>query len=137
MRTPCLMNSLSLRVIMDSQMVSRLRQVESGDSVIFLNFRPDRAIQLSQVFTNADFRGFDRGPKFPQGLALRLLDFVQRDGPRLMWLTRRRTWTTRWVKCLFSRTRSSCVSRKPRSTRTLPSSSAAVAMKSFLAKPAS
>ncbi|MCZ4152074.1 phosphoglycerate mutase (2,3-diphosphoglycerate-independent), partial [Escherichia coli] len=26
--------------------------VESGDSVIFLNFRPDRAIQLSQVFTN-------------------------------------------------------------------------------------
>ncbi|GAB1159178.1 MULTISPECIES: 2,3-bisphosphoglycerate-independent phosphoglycerate mutase [Paenibacillus] len=42
--------------------------VESGDSVIFLNFRPDRAIQLSQVFTNKDFRGFDRGPKFPEGL---------------------------------------------------------------------
>lgn len=42
--------------------------VESGDSVIFLNYRPDRAIQLSQVFTNKDFRGFDRGPKFPQSL---------------------------------------------------------------------
>jgi 2,3-bisphosphoglycerate-independent phosphoglycerate mutase len=42
--------------------------VESGDSVVFLNFRPDRAIQLSQVFTNADFRGFDRGPKFPENL---------------------------------------------------------------------
>ncbi|MDR0271668.1 2,3-bisphosphoglycerate-independent phosphoglycerate mutase [Paenibacillus sp.] len=42
--------------------------VESGDSVIFLNFRPDRAIQLSQVFTNKDFRGFDRGPKFPENL---------------------------------------------------------------------
>lgn len=42
--------------------------VESGDSVIFLNFRPDRAIQLSNVFTNKDFRGFDRGPKFPEGL---------------------------------------------------------------------
>ncbi|MFD1773891.1 2,3-bisphosphoglycerate-independent phosphoglycerate mutase [Paenibacillus rhizophilus] len=42
--------------------------VESGDSVVFLNFRPDRAIQLSQVFTNADFRGFDRGPLFPQNL---------------------------------------------------------------------
>ncbi|GIP24576.1 MULTISPECIES: 2,3-bisphosphoglycerate-independent phosphoglycerate mutase [Paenibacillus] len=42
--------------------------VESGDSVVFLNFRPDRAIQLSQVFTNTDFRGFDRGPKFPVGL---------------------------------------------------------------------
>ncbi|WP_274648550.1 2,3-bisphosphoglycerate-independent phosphoglycerate mutase [Paenibacillus humicola] len=42
--------------------------VESGDSVVFFNFRPDRAIQLSQVFTNSDFRGFDRGPKFPQNL---------------------------------------------------------------------
>ncbi|GGH35810.1 2,3-bisphosphoglycerate-independent phosphoglycerate mutase [Paenibacillus segetis] len=42
--------------------------VESGDSVVFLNFRPDRAIQLSNVFTNKDFRGFDRGPKFPEGL---------------------------------------------------------------------
>ncbi|MCR8636226.1 2,3-bisphosphoglycerate-independent phosphoglycerate mutase [Paenibacillus radicis (ex Xue et al. 2023)] len=42
--------------------------VESGDSVIFLNFRPDRAIQLSQVFTNSDFRGFDRGEKCPADL---------------------------------------------------------------------
>ncbi len=42
--------------------------VESGDSVVFFNFRPDRAIQLSQVFTNADFRGFDRGDKCPTDL---------------------------------------------------------------------
>lgn len=42
--------------------------VESGDSVIFLNFRPDRAIQLSNVFTNKDFQGFDRGPGFPTDL---------------------------------------------------------------------
>ncbi|RAV09070.1 2,3-bisphosphoglycerate-independent phosphoglycerate mutase [Paenibacillus contaminans] len=42
--------------------------VESGDSVIFFNFRPDRAIQLSLVFTNEDFRGFDRGEKAPQDL---------------------------------------------------------------------
>jgi 2,3-bisphosphoglycerate-independent phosphoglycerate mutase len=42
--------------------------VETGDSVIFFNFRPDRAIQLSQVFTNSDFRGFDRGDKFPKYL---------------------------------------------------------------------
>lgn len=42
--------------------------VESGDSVVFFNFRPDRAIQLSQVFTNSDFRGFDRGPKCPASL---------------------------------------------------------------------
>ncbi|WP_309123085.1 2,3-bisphosphoglycerate-independent phosphoglycerate mutase [Paenibacillus sp.] len=42
--------------------------VESGDAVVFFNFRPDRAIQLSQVFTNADFRGFDRGEKAPTSL---------------------------------------------------------------------
>jgi len=42
--------------------------VESEDAVVFFNFRPDRAIQLSQVFTNEDFRGFDRGDRFPQNL---------------------------------------------------------------------
>lgn len=54
-------------VIVDDQ-GNPVSLVESGDSVIFLNYRPDRAIQLSQVFTNKDFRGFERGPKFPQGL---------------------------------------------------------------------
>lgn len=43
-------------------------KVESNDSVIFCNFRPDRAIQLSQVFTNEDFRGFDRGANHPTDL---------------------------------------------------------------------
>lgn len=42
--------------------------VESDDSIVFFNFRPDRAIQLSQVFTNQDFRGFDRGLKIPMNL---------------------------------------------------------------------
>jgi 2,3-bisphosphoglycerate-independent phosphoglycerate mutase len=42
--------------------------VESGDSIIFFNFRPDRAIQLSNVFTNTDFHGFDRGDRCPIGL---------------------------------------------------------------------
>lgn len=42
--------------------------IESGDSIVFFNFRPDRAIQLSQVFTNSDFRGFDRGEKAPKDL---------------------------------------------------------------------
>lgn len=54
-------------VIVDDQ-GNPVSTVESGDSVVFLNFRPDRAIQLSQVFTNKDFRGFDRGPKFPENL---------------------------------------------------------------------
>lgn len=42
--------------------------VESEDAVIFFNFRPDRAIQLSQVFTTAEFQGFDRGEKHPANL---------------------------------------------------------------------
>lgn len=42
--------------------------VRSEDAVIFFNFRPDRAIQISQAFTNADFRGFDRGENYPKNL---------------------------------------------------------------------
>lgn len=42
--------------------------VESEDAVIFFNFRPDRAIQLSNVFNNADFRDFDRGERLPKNL---------------------------------------------------------------------
>ena len=34
--------------------------VESGDSVIFFNFRPDRARQLTYAFVNKDFDGFER-----------------------------------------------------------------------------
>lgn len=43
-------------------------KIESGDSIIFFNFRPDRAIQISQAFTNEDFRGFDRGENHPRNL---------------------------------------------------------------------
>ena len=42
--------------------------IHDEDAVIFFNYRPDRAIQMSQVFTNEDFRGFDRGEKFPKNL---------------------------------------------------------------------
>lgn len=35
--------------------------VESEDAIIFYNFRPDRAIQISQTFANNDFAEFDRG----------------------------------------------------------------------------
>lgn len=43
-------------------------QVESGDAIIFFNFRPDRAIELSQPFTNRGFSEFDRGADHPQEL---------------------------------------------------------------------
>ena len=42
--------------------------ITDNDSVIFYNFRPDRAIQISNTFTNKDFRSFDRGPGHPEQL---------------------------------------------------------------------
>ncbi|WP_033827868.1 2,3-bisphosphoglycerate-independent phosphoglycerate mutase [Bacillus andreraoultii] len=42
--------------------------IKDEDAVIFYNFRPDRAIQISNIFTNEEFDGFDRGPKFPKNL---------------------------------------------------------------------
>lgn len=47
---------------------SPVATIEDNDSVIFYNFRPDRAIQIANTFTNKDFRSFDRGPKHPQNL---------------------------------------------------------------------
>jgi 2,3-bisphosphoglycerate-independent phosphoglycerate mutase len=35
-------------------------RVEDGDTVIFMNFRSDRARQLTSAFTDSDFQGFER-----------------------------------------------------------------------------
>jgi 2,3-bisphosphoglycerate-independent phosphoglycerate mutase len=43
--------------------------VRSGDSVIFYNFRSDRARQLTRALTFEDFAGFDRNP-YPKPVAL-------------------------------------------------------------------
>ncbi|SDW46687.1 phosphoglycerate mutase [Marininema mesophilum] len=37
--------------------------IESNDALVFFNFRPDRAIQLSFAFTDKNFQGFDRSEK--------------------------------------------------------------------------
>ncbi|OZM56029.1 phosphoglycerate mutase (2,3-diphosphoglycerate-independent) [Lottiidibacillus patelloidae] len=42
--------------------------IKDNDAIIFANFRPDRAIQISRVFTNEDFREFDRGENVPQNV---------------------------------------------------------------------
>lgn len=54
-------------VVLD-QTGNPVARVQDQDAVIFFNFRPDRAIQLSQVFTQTEFEGFDRGEAFPQPL---------------------------------------------------------------------
>lgn len=38
----------------------KVNEIKSGDSIIFINFRPDRARQITDAFTNKDFAGFDR-----------------------------------------------------------------------------
>ena len=42
--------------------------IDTNDAVIFFNFRPDRAIQLSTVFTNDQFIGFKLSEKHPKNL---------------------------------------------------------------------
>ena len=37
--------------------------IQDGDSVIFFNFRPDRARQITRVFCADEFDGFERGPR--------------------------------------------------------------------------
>jgi len=41
-------------------------KVKSGDSIIFFNFRPDRARQLTRAFINDEFDAFHRGPQPPK-----------------------------------------------------------------------
>ncbi|MFZ3590138.1 2,3-bisphosphoglycerate-independent phosphoglycerate mutase [Bacillus sp. DJP31] len=45
-----------------------VQTINDNDAVIFYNFRPDRAIQISNTFTNEDFRPFDRGEHYPKNL---------------------------------------------------------------------
>ncbi|MFD1739401.1 2,3-bisphosphoglycerate-independent phosphoglycerate mutase [Bacillus salitolerans] len=45
-----------------------VQTIMDNDGVIFYNFRPDRAIQISNTFTNEDFRSFDRGAGHPKNL---------------------------------------------------------------------
>ncbi len=37
--------------------------VQDGDSIIFFNFRPDRAREITRTFCSDDFDGFDRGAR--------------------------------------------------------------------------
>lgn len=49
--------------------------VEPGDGVVFFNFRPDRARQLTQAFIDPDFSGFERTLMTP----LEYVTFTQYD----------------------------------------------------------
>jgi len=40
--------------------------VKNGDTVVFYNFRPDRAREITRAFVDDDFAGFARRPGFPK-----------------------------------------------------------------------
>ncbi|SIS43383.1 2,3-bisphosphoglycerate-independent phosphoglycerate mutase [Salimicrobium flavidum] len=48
-------------IVLTDENGTPVANVESEDSIVYANFRPDRAIQLSQAFANNDFEYFDRG----------------------------------------------------------------------------
>lgn len=52
-------------VIVDKQK-RPLATIKSEDSVIFFNFRPDRARQMTRAFTEEEFSEFNRGPSSPK-----------------------------------------------------------------------
>ncbi|HEU5140377.1 MAG TPA: 2,3-bisphosphoglycerate-independent phosphoglycerate mutase [Bacillales bacterium] len=54
--------------VMTKEDGSPVSTIGDDDAIIFFNFRPDRAIQISRVFTNEDFREFDRGEDFPKDI---------------------------------------------------------------------
>lgn len=62
------MDEFVMPTVMVDEKGQPVAKVESEDAIIFFNFRPDRAIQTSQAFTNDDFRGFDRGEGRPKNL---------------------------------------------------------------------
>ena len=43
--------------------VEGTKRIQNNDSVIFFNFRPDRAREMTRVFCVDDFNGFDRGKR--------------------------------------------------------------------------
>ncbi len=48
--------------------------IENGDSVIFFNFRGDRAIEISKAFEDEDFKAFDR-KRFPKVFFAGMLEY--------------------------------------------------------------
>ena len=50
-------------------------RMQPGDVVIFMNFRADRARQLTQAFIEDDFHGFQRGPRLPLGEFVSLTEY--------------------------------------------------------------
>ncbi len=49
--------------------------VKDGDSIIFYNFRPDRAREITRAFCDEEFTGFERGPRMKNLLYVCFTDY--------------------------------------------------------------
>jgi len=63
-----IMDEFVMPTVITDEQGKPVATIRDKDAIIFFNFRPDRAIQTSQAFTNDDFRGFDRGENRPRDL---------------------------------------------------------------------
>ncbi len=64
----CLINSYSKNIsdeFIEPTLLVKESNIRKNDVVIFLNFRPDRALQLSQVIFDAKFDKFERVNIYP------------------------------------------------------------------------
>ena len=96
--------------------------IEPGDSVIFFNFRPDRARQLTRAFIQSDFTGFPRGRGF---FSVNFVSMTQYDetftGLRIV--NPQESLDNTLGEYLSSLDKPSCASPKHRSMPTSPFSS--------------
>ncbi len=99
------------------------REIRDGDAVVFFNFRPDRARELTRALAEPDFAEFDRG----DAPARRLHDADRVPGGLGLpdRLPARPAEGDAGVGARRARHRASCTSPRPRSTRTSPTSSTA------------
>lgn len=65
---------LDATVIVD-RIGSPIATVEPNDAVIFFNFRPDRARQLTKAYVTDPFKDFDRGPKIKNLFFATLMEY--------------------------------------------------------------
>jgi 2,3-bisphosphoglycerate-independent phosphoglycerate mutase len=60
-------------VVLDAD--GKAAMLNSEDSVVFMNFRADRAREISQAITDVDFAGFDRGHEPHKGVYATLTEY--------------------------------------------------------------
>ena len=92
-------------------------KVEDGDAMVFMNFRADRARELTRVFVEDDFNGIRARPPTRTG-RFRHADPVRREHPGTVRPSPPAAWKTCWATTWRKTARPNCASPKPKNTRT-------------------